>query len=222
MDSLHNLVQQGKVLYLGISDTPAWIVAAANTYARAHGKTPFSIYQGRWNILIRDMEREVIPMCKHFGMALAPWDVLGGGKFQSKAALEERKKAGEGLRKLVGPGEQSEYEVKVSEALEKVAGEHGITSVTAVALAYVMSKAPYVFPIVGGRKIEHLQDNIKALSIKLTEEQIKYLESVKSFDPGFPHDFLGADPHDTGKSGFLIGTTGPIAYVRNSKAIGLE
>lgn len=55
-------------MYLGISDTPAYIVSAANTYAKAHGKTQFSIYQGRWNVMLRDMEREVIPMCRHFGM----------------------------------------------------------------------------------------------------------------------------------------------------------
>jgi aryl-alcohol dehydrogenase-like predicted oxidoreductase len=109
MDSLHILVEQGKVLYLGISDTPAFIVAAANTYAKAHGKTPFSIYQGRWSVMLRDMEREIIPMCRHFGMAIAPWDALGGGKFQSKKALEERKKNNEGLRSMMG-GEQTEQE----------------------------------------------------------------------------------------------------------------
>jgi aryl-alcohol dehydrogenase-like predicted oxidoreductase len=59
MDSLHILVEQGKVLYLGISDTPAWIVSAANVYARDHGKTQFSVYQGRWNILQRDFERDI-------------------------------------------------------------------------------------------------------------------------------------------------------------------
>lgn len=73
MDSLHILVEQGKVLYLGISDSPAWVVSAANTYARAHGKTSFTIYQGRWSVLLRDFEREIIPMARHFGMALAPW-----------------------------------------------------------------------------------------------------------------------------------------------------
>ena len=63
------LVEQGKVLYLGISDTPAFIVSAANTYAKAHGKIQFSTYQGRWNIMLRDMEREIIPMCvRHFVM----------------------------------------------------------------------------------------------------------------------------------------------------------
>ena len=70
MNGLHNLVTQGKVLYLGVSDTPAWIVAKANAYARNHGKTPFVIYQGAWSVLLRDMEREIIPMVKSEGRAL--------------------------------------------------------------------------------------------------------------------------------------------------------
>ncbi|KAL2882780.1 putative aryl-alcohol dehydrogenase aad14 [Colletotrichum sp. CLE4] len=200
MDSLHILVEQGKVLYLGISDTPAWVVSAANTYAVGHGKTPFSVYQGRWSVMHRDFERDILPMAHTFGMALCPWDVLGSGKFQSKKALEERKKAGEGLRSFVSTGEQTEMEVKMSEALEKVAGEHGTESVTAIALAYVRSKAPNVIPIVGGRKVEHLKANIDALKIKLTDEQIAFLEGVKPFDVGFPGNFLGADPNITGKS----------------------
>ncbi|KAL5336211.1 NADP-dependent oxidoreductase domain-containing protein [Aspergillus crustosus] len=198
MDSLHIMVEQGKVLYLGISDSPAWVVSAANTYARAHGKTPFSVYQGRWNVMLRDFERDIIPMALHFGMALAPWDVLGSGKFQSAKAMEERRKAGEGLRSMLGSGEQTPEEGKISEALGKVAAEHGIESVTAVALAYVLQKVPNVFPIVGGRKVEHLHDNIQALEIKLTSEQIEYLESVRSFDMGFPTNMIGADPKTTG------------------------
>lgn len=103
--------------------------------------------------------------------------------------MEERKKSNEGLRKIMGSGGQSEDEIKMSEALSKVAGEHGIESVTAVALAYVMSKAPNVFPIVGGRKVEHLKDNIQALKIKLTSKQIEYLEAVTTpLDPGFPNN----------------------------------
>jgi aryl-alcohol dehydrogenase-like predicted oxidoreductase len=200
MDSLHQQVESGKVLYLGASDMPAWVVSAANVYAQAYGKTPFSTYQGRWNIMVRDFEREIIPMARQFNMALAPWDVLGGGKFQTKKALEERKKNGETLRGLTGAPTQTADEEKISEALAKVASEHGIESVTTIALAYVLHKAGNVFPIVGGRKIEHLNDNIKALSIKLTDEQIKYLESVKPFDLGFPLAFLGEDPNVTGYS----------------------
>ncbi len=201
MDSLHALVESGQVMYLGVSDTPAWLVSAANTYAEAHGRTPFSIYQGRWNVMLRDMERDIIPMARHFGMAIAPWDVLGGGKFQSRKAMEQRAARGERLRTLFDTptaGRQSAEELAFSTALEKVAGEHGVESVTTIALAYVLAKAPRVFPVLGGRKVEHWQDNIKALSIKLTDEQIQYLESVKAFEFGFPHDFLGPDPLSTG------------------------
>lgn len=100
----------------------------------------------------------------------------------------------------------------MSEALAKVAAEHGTTcSVTAVALAYVMSKAANVFPVVGGRKVEHLRDNIQALSIRLTDEQIGFLEGVKPFDRGFPHDFIPADPNVTGQS-FLIARTNDMKF----------
>lgn len=221
MDSLHILVEQGKVMYLGISDTPAWVVSAANYYAKAHGKTPFSIYQGRWNIMLRDFEREIIPMARHFGMALAPWDVLGGGKFQSKAAIEERKKKNEGLRKMMGSSEQNEDEVKMSAALEEIANEHNVT-VTAVALAYVMSKTINVFPLVGGRKVEHLHDNIKALTIKLSDEQIKKLEDVRPFDIGFPNNFIGVDPTISGQPSWLLGASASLAWQKAAKPIGHE
>ncbi|KAI4717906.1 putative aryl-alcohol dehydrogenase Aad14 [Aureobasidium sp. EXF-10727] len=221
MDSLHILVEQGKVMYLGISDSPAWVVSAANYYAKAHGKTPFSIYQGRWNIMLRDFEREIIPMARHFGMALAPWDVLGGGKFQSKAAIEERKKKNEGLRNMMGNSEQNEDEVKMSAALEEVANEHNVT-VTAVALAYVMSKTTNVFPLVGGRKVEHLHDNIKALTIKLSDAQIKKLEDVRPFDIGFPNNFIGENPAISGQGNFLLAASASIAWQKLAKPIGHE
>ncbi|KAF2723356.1 Aldo/keto reductase [Polychaeton citri CBS 116435] len=222
MDSLHILVQQGKVLYLGISDTPAYIVSAANMYATQNGKTPFSIYQGRWNVILRDVEREILPMARHWGMAIAPWDAIGGGKFQTKKALEERKKNNEGLRSMFS-GEQSDAESRISDALEKVAEEHGVNSITAVALAYVMSKTPNVFPIVGGRKIEHLMDNIQALKIKLTSKQIELLESVVPFNPGFPNDFVGEDPHtNDSQLNFLLGATAKISFLQGPKPIGHE
>ena len=82
----------------------------------------------------------------------------------------------------------------MSEALEEVAAEHGTESIQQIAIAYVMHKARNVFPLVGGRKVEHLHDNIKALSIRLTDEQIKKLENVKPFDLGFPMTMIGEDP----------------------------
>ncbi|KAH6850570.1 NADP-dependent oxidoreductase domain-containing protein [Chaetomium sp. MPI-CAGE-AT-0009] len=102
VDSLHVLVQQGKVLYLGISNTLAWIVSAANTYARAHGKTQFSVYPGQWNVLARDLEREIIPMARAFRMAITPWGVLGAGELQTEAEVKKMEKAGETLRPFGG------------------------------------------------------------------------------------------------------------------------
>ncbi|KAM0788304.1 putative aryl-alcohol dehydrogenase aad14 [Microbotryomycetes sp. NB124-2] len=220
MDALHILVEQGKVLYLGVSDTPAWWISAANTYAIAHGKTPFSVVQGRYNVMLRDLEREIIPMARHFGMAIALWDVLCGGKVQSKKQLEARKQAGEKLRSIHGPAEQTEEEAKFSEVLTAVAEEHGIESPTAICIAYAMNKTPYVFPIIGGRKVEHLHDNIKALSIKLTPEQIKRIEEVKPFDFGFPSNFIGTDPSIEGKSGnFLINSGGTVDFLKGPQPL---
>ncbi|KAL4247647.1 NADP-dependent oxidoreductase domain superfamily protein [Abortiporus biennis] len=192
MDGLHNLVVQGKVLYLGISDTPAWVVSKANMYARMAHKTPFVIYQGPWNIMKRDFEREILPMVRDEGMALAPWEVLVGGRLRSDAEEQRRKESGEKGRAILDPKwERNEDEIKMSHALEKVAYEVGAKSITAVAIAYVMQKAPYVFPIIGGRKVEQLYQNIEALEISLTDEHIKFLESIVPFDPGFPTAMFG-------------------------------
>jgi aryl-alcohol dehydrogenase-like predicted oxidoreductase len=142
----------------------------------------------------RDFERDIIPMARHYGMALCPWNVLGGGELKSKVQLEARKQQGDSARFR----EQSEYAQQVSEALAKVAAEHGTDSVQQIALAYVMRKASNVFPLVGCRKQSHLEDKIKALSIRLTDSQVQYLESVKPFEVGFPLDFIGDDPRETG------------------------
>ncbi|KAJ7873204.1 NADP-dependent oxidoreductase domain-containing protein [Mycena leptocephala] len=198
MNGLHNLVVQGKVLYLGISDTPAWVVAQANQYARDHGKSPFIIYQGLWNVLDRSFEREIIPMARAHGLALAPWNVLAAGKFRTDAEEEARRSTGEKGRAIFNPEwERNENEKKISYALEKVAGEIGTKSLTAVAIAYVLAKTPYCFPIIGGRKIEHLMSNIESLDISLSKEQIAFLESVVPFDPGFPNTMIGdgTGPH---------------------------
>lgn len=219
MHALDNIVKSGKVLYLGVSDVPAWIVASANRYARDHGLAQFVVYQGQWNIMLRDFEREIIPLCKYEGMALAPWGTLGSGRFQTKKQIEARKAANEGIRHST---EQTEQELKISAALEKVAEEIGEdVSITAVALAYVLQKTTYVFPIVGGRKVEHLKDNIKALEINLTEKQIEYLESQTSFDPGFPHSIFGADPRVKGGKATFIGmkNAGTLKFVRDSQPI---
>lgn len=188
MQSLNVLVNQGKVLYLGISDTPAWIIVKANAYARANGLRPFSVWQGRWSAEHRDVERDVIEMCKSEGMAMAPWGVLGGGNFKTAAQREN----------MISRREGRDVEIKpstliVSAALERVAERKG-TLITSVALAYVLHKAPYVFPIIGGRNIEHLKGNIDALTLQLTAEDIAEIEASKEFDYGLPRNIFGKGP----------------------------
>ncbi|KAI4202434.1 MAG: hypothetical protein LQ346_001992 [Caloplaca aetnensis] len=193
MGALHRMVVAGKVIYLGISDTPAWIVSKANQYARDHALTPFSVYQGNWSAAARDFERDILPMCEDEGMAMAPWGVLGGGLFKTDEQLEESK--GEG-RKTNGPSEKTRA---VSIILNKIAKAKGV-GITGIALRYVMHKSPYVFPIVGGRKIEHLKDNIDALRIELTDEEVDEIDKALPFDVGFPMNMLfewGGEKYNT-------------------------
>ncbi len=141
----------------------------------------FSVYQGQWSAAHRDFERDIIPMCRAEGMALAPWGSLGGGKFKTAeqhTAQESRANQ-----------EYTEEETKVTAALEAVAKRKG-AALTGVAIAYVMHKAPYVFPVLGGRKVEHMKGNIDALNIELSPEDIREIDAAVPFDLGFPNNFL--------------------------------
>jgi len=192
MRALDDLVKTGKVLYLGISDTPAWIVASADQYARCNGLSPFVIYQGEWSCMKRDFERDILPMCYAEGMAIAPWGVLASGKFRTAADLKKRLEEG---TMRYGSQELNENEKKMSAALEKVANELGQdVSLASVAIAYVLHKQRYVFRVLGGRKVEHLKDNIKALNLKLTREQLNDLDAAIPFELGWPLGQLGGDP----------------------------
>lgn len=185
MHSLNDLVVSGKVIYLGISDTPAWVVSMANEYARHHGLRPFVVYQGMWNAGMRDFERDILPMCMQQGMAICAYGVLGAGRFQTEAGFEQREKGHDG-RKFV---KVSEHDKLVSKVLEGIARDKGV-ELLHVALAYVQQKAPYVFPLVGQRKISHLAGSIAGLSVTLTTAEIEKIESSYLFDHGFPHTFL--------------------------------
>ncbi|EJD04749.1 Aldo/keto reductase [Fomitiporia mediterranea MF3/22] len=150
---LHHLVATGKVLYLGVSDSPAWVVSAANQYAKLRGKSPFVIYQGSWNVMDRSFEREIIPMARANGLALAPWNVLAAGHLRTDAEEERRLASGEKGRTLLQLDwmhNENENLKKMSAALEKVAKEVGTEHISTVAIVYVMQKTPYVFPIIGG------------------------------------------------------------------------
>ncbi|KAM5542422.1 hypothetical protein V8D89_003881 [Ganoderma adspersum] len=208
MDGLHNLVIAGKVLYLGVSNWPAWLVVKANAYARQHGKTPFVIYQAHWSVLDRRIEHEVLPMCRHEGLAVAAYGVLGAGHIRTDAEEARRRETGEHGRTSFGlQWERTPEERAVCRVLERIAGEVGVGgNIGAVAIAYVMQKAPYVFPLVGGRKVEHLTGNIEALKVRLTEEHMKAIEEAKAFEKAWHAQIIG----DYGEVPYLLGSQAKI------------
>ncbi|GFZ49516.1 oxidoreductase with NAD+ or NADP+ as acceptor [Saitozyma sp. JCM 24511] len=168
----------------------AWIVAQANQFAREHALQQFVVYQGNWSLAKRDMERDIIPMCRAFGMAIAPWGVMGGGKFKDPEEIKARKEAGT-LR-----ADPTEDDLKVSQALKEVAQEvGGGVHLASIALAWCRQMYPDCYPVIGGAKISQLQSNIEALRIHLTPDQMEKLSNAAPFDWGFPYDYFGRDPH---------------------------
>ncbi|KAL8768834.1 MAG: hypothetical protein Q9209_005015 [Squamulea sp. 1 TL-2023] len=155
-------------------------------------------------------------MCESEGMVMAAWATLGGGLFKTDEQFDETK--GEG-RKMAQPSGQSH---KISAALNKVAKAKG-TAITSIALRNVMHKSPHVFPICGGRKIEHLQGNIQALAINLTDEEIDEIDAALPFDVGFPMSMLfemGGEKYNTrmtSKDLLLVHTTSNIATVQKAR-----
>ena len=135
MHALNDVVVAGKVLYLGVSDTPAWVVSAANEYARANGLRPFVVYQGMWSAALRDFERDIVPMAQQQGMGLCPYGVLNQGRFQTEEGFAERLKTNPG-RKFIPT---SERDRRVSRVLEQIAKRKGV-ELLHVALAYVRQK----------------------------------------------------------------------------------
>uniref|UniRef100_A0A8H8CEH4 NADP-dependent oxidoreductase domain-containing protein n=1 Tax=Psilocybe cubensis TaxID=181762 RepID=A0A8H8CEH4_PSICU len=135
------------------------------------------------------------------GMSIGDqWVELGMGSMDKESSFKLLDAQNGSSERIIGEWAEkrrrrNEKEKLVCAALEKVAAEVGTQSVTAVAIAYLMQKTPYVFPIIGGRKVEHLIQNIEALDISLSDEQIKHLESVVPFDPGFPAYIIGAGMH---------------------------
>lgn len=196
MHGLNDLVVSGKVIYLGISDTPAWVVSLANQYARDHGLRQFTVYQGMWNASLRDFERDIIPMCLHEGMGLCPYWTLNQGRFQTEEGYRAREKSNPG-RKFIP---LSERDRQVAGVLERVADrrDDGI-SLLNVALAYIYQKAPYVFPILGARTVDHLRGNIPALTVALSDEEVDEIDTAYEFDHGFPHTFLSGTLFDNSR-----------------------
>jgi aryl-alcohol dehydrogenase-like predicted oxidoreductase len=125
-------------------------------------------------------------MCLDEGMRLLPFGTLGNGRYQTEATYVEREKDNPGRKFPAGPAEN------VSKILETIEEKKDNAHLTGVAMAYIMQKAPYTFPLVGCRTLEHLKGNIAALGISLSEDKVAEIETAVDFDPGFPHPLLRA------------------------------
>ena len=189
MRALDDVVRQGKVLYIGISDTPAWIVSQANTLADLRGWSPFVGLQIRYSLIDRTAEADLLPMARAFDLAVTPWSVLGAGvltgKYNRKTQPEEGR-AREGAAKV-------ERNLTIAGETIDVAEEVGC-SPSQVAIAWLRQHPGVMIPLIGARNRSHLEDNLGALEVTLGEDQLKRLDEASRIDLGFPHNFLAEDP----------------------------
>jgi aryl-alcohol dehydrogenase-like predicted oxidoreductase len=177
MRALDDVVRAGKVLYVGVSDAPAWVVARANTLAEWRGWTPFAGLQVPYNLLNRDAERELLPMAEELGMSVAAWAPLAAGKLSGVAGQR------------ADPRAFTPREHAVVDAVREVAGSLGATPAQ-VALAWTRATFPSVLPLVGVSRPEQLTDNLGALDLTLPAEAVARLAAATEFERGFPADFI--------------------------------
>jgi aryl-alcohol dehydrogenase-like predicted oxidoreductase len=184
MRGLDDLVRQGKVLYVGVSDTPAWEVSRANTLAELRGWSAFVGLQIRYSLLDRAVERELLPMAKAMDLTVTPWDVLGSGVLAGKY---NNNPAEAGRAKL--RGSVSERSLGIAGEVIKVARELG-KSPAQVALNWVRQGQGVIVPLVGARTRAQLDDNLGCLEFALTPEVKQRLDDASKIELGFPHEFL--------------------------------
>ncbi len=194
--ALDDMVRSGKVLYVGISDTPAWIVSQAVTLAELRGWTRFAGLQVPYSLVERSVERDLLPMARALDLSVTTWAPLGGGLLTGRygtdrARPEEGRLAGIGGRHA----EQvlSERNLAIADVVNEVAAERSVTP-TQVAIAWVRAQQQrsVVIPIVGARTREQIEDNIGALDVELSEAELERLDEVSRIELGFPNDFGGA------------------------------
>jgi len=193
MRSLDDMVRSGKVLHIAISDAPAWEVAICNTLADFHGWSPFVGYQGRYSLVDRQAENDVIPMSQKLGLSFVPWAVLGQGKLTGKTLREQKQKDSTITRSFT----MSDLDFSIQDEVIKISHELSRTGLTVspsqVAIRWCMQK-PYIPSVmVGTRTFAQYEDAMNSLNFKLSNEQMAALDEVSkpAIKSIFPHDFIG-------------------------------
>lgn len=185
---LDDLVRSGKVHYIGISDTPAWVVSQANTIAELRGWTAFAGLQIEYSLLQRAPERDLLPMARHFGMAVTPWGAIGGG------ALTGKYLKGESGRVVEASARRSERANKIAAAVVQEAEKMGVPPAQ-IAINWVRQRPTglTVIPIIGARSAAQLEQSLGCLDVQLPAETLLALDAASAIELGFPHEFLASD-----------------------------
>jgi aryl-alcohol dehydrogenase-like predicted oxidoreductase len=186
LEALNDVVRAGKARYIGASSMYAWQFAKALHTSETHGWSKFVSMQNHYNLVYREEEREMIPLCIHDGIGLIPWSPMARGFF---AGNRKRGGGGETVRSNSDPFGNSLYfrdeDFIVADRAAELAKERGVTG-PQIALAWMLNKPHIYSPIIGATKMEHLDQAIAALDIKLSENEVKRLEETYQ-----PHPILG-------------------------------
>ncbi len=185
--SLDDLVRSGKILHAGLSDFPAWRIATAATLAEAKGWSQVVAVQIEYSLVERSAERELLPMARGFNLGAVAWSPLGGGLLTGKYRRGES-----GRKQGLGAVIHGEDDARKTAVLDEVLAiaEKADVAPSHVALAWVLAKG--VLPIIGPRTHDQLTDNLKALDLALSPEDLERLDQASTFTLGFPHDVVAA------------------------------
>ena len=189
---LDDLVRAGKVLYIGISDTPAWQVSRMQAIADLRGWTPLVALQIEYSLIERTVERELIPMARELGLGVLPWSPLAKGVLTGKyrhGDIDNRDEGPTRKNRAIESEVLTERGLAIAEVVLEVATEVGRTPAQ-VALAWTLTKPGVTAPILGARTVDQLQENLGALDVELTGAQLASLDDASATAPGFPHVLL--------------------------------
>lgn len=193
---LDDLVQQGKVLHVAISNAPAWQISRMQTIADLRGWSPLIALQLEYNLIARTGERDLIPMAREMGLGVVPYSPLAGGLLSGKYSRADLAGVtrGDGTRKefnFAALGTVTERNLDIADVLKEVAAELGCTPAQA-GLAWLLQNPDVTAPVIGARTPAQLEDNLAALTVDLTAAQLARLDEVSAIDPGYPHELLAS------------------------------
>jgi aryl-alcohol dehydrogenase-like predicted oxidoreductase len=196
MRALDDQVRAGKILHIGVSDTPAWIVSRAQTIAEMRGWTPFTALQVEYNLIERTPERDLLPMARDLNIAITPWAPLAGGLLTGKYTGEAKPHAdiapGEQTQRLqAGQNRLAERNLQIARAVDEIAHELG-KPVSQVALNWLRQQPGTVIPIIGSRREAQILENLAASEWTLEAAHLERLDAASQIDLGFPHSFLAS------------------------------